>query len=360
MKTSSEENDNGRQEAESDIWKLVEDNENEQKAYSEPNETSKMEELLNEKRQAISANNNLVSKNSDGNLVYIIGQAKELKNINYAFKRQLIRGKSVFHKAGYGVIDFFKINVFGKNYTIDEIMTLGENHLSEINLTLLSMTTELNKRYKGLVNNRRRKTSDMDKRITVHNYLNEKLEKVIRDYNLAKRKFGSMKASENGYFRIKNLIEDSERKRDRLVHNLHLNEENFIDYLKIDPKLEKIEKIISIYTFTSEELIDKTKRILDFIRITKPIYDPLNKQSYAIDSLFNSVNQIENYTYNVQNIVGKGIRKAIGVEKNPRELANQYRDSNPILYSIFNDISNVYDRRLINTNEKFNKSLFNL
>ncbi len=361
MKKDSKKNKNSYEEDENepDVWKLADEEEAENENAAEVKNSSEMGNMLNERRQSLGLTNYQWSDKSDGNLVYIVGHARELRKVNSAFKRQLIQRKSLLYKLTYNTLDFFKINIFGKDYSIDEILGSGENHLSEINSTLVSMTSDLNKVYKNLVKKRTEKTLNMNKRITENDYLNQNLEKIVRNYSIAKRKFVSMRPQEKGYFKIKNLVDNLERKRDVTIHNLHLNEENVIDYLKIDPKLEKIEKITSIYIFTSEELVDKTKRVLDFIRITRPIYDPLNKQSDAIKALFNSVNQIENYTYDVQNIVGKGIREAIGIEKNPRGLVNQYKDSNKLLYSILSDVSNAYDKRLIETNDKFNKYLTN-
>ncbi len=138
---------------------------------------------------------------------------------------------------------------------------------------------------------------------------------------------------------------------------MHLNQGYIVDYVSIDDNLKKIEKIIQVYLFLSEELIDRTKRVLDFTRITRPVYDPLMKQAGFVKLLLKNVHYLEEYTYDVNDIMGGKLREISRIESNPRSLFRRYRNSNQLLSSVLSDLSNAYDMKLINTERVTNNYL---
>ncbi len=324
----------------------------------ETKNNSDIENIINERKESWGLNNSTATPDkSKGNLVYIVGHANELKKIHLAMKWKINENKSIFYKTASAAVDFFKINIFGKNYTIDQVMGMEENHLSEINSTLILMTSNLKVAYENLVNSRNKDSIKVGDNVSNNKQLKDDLFKVERDYNVLKRKLLTMHPGDEFYFNISRLYENLERKRSRLLQRLHLNQSCIIDYTIVDNNLKKIEKIVQVYLFLSEELIDKTKRVLDFTRVTRPLYDPLNKQTEAIKLLLKNVHYLEEYTYDVNDIIGNKLRKIAQIEREPRSLSKRYSNSNQLLGSILNDLANSYDMKIVNTDRIANKYL---
>lgn len=359
MKNNSEKQKKSKYEGiEPEIIEILENNKIKEKSLQEFKNSSDLEKIIKERRESWGLNNYAITPSkSNGNLVYIVGHANELKKIHLAMRWKINENKSIFYRTASAAVDFLRINVFGKNYTIDQIMGMEENHLSEINSTLILMTSNLKEAHENLVSSRNKKGLITGTKVSNNNQLKNELFKAERDYNIVKRKLFSMHPGDNFYFDIRCISENLERKRSGLLQKLHLNQGYIVDYVCIDENLKKIEKIVQIYLFLSEELIDKTKRVLDFTKLTRPIYDPLMKQAGVVKMLLNNVHYLEEYTYDVNDIMGGKLGEISQIESNPRSLVRRYRNSNQLLSSVLNDLSNAYDMKIINTDRITNNYL---
>jgi len=81
------------------------------------------------------------------------------------------------------------------------------------------------------------------------------------------------------------------------------------------------------------------------------------KQAGFVKLLLNNVHYLEEYTYDVNDIIGGRLREISQIESNPRSLARRYRNSNQLLSSVLDDISNAYDMKLINRDRMTNNYL---
>ena len=343
---------------EPEIIEILKNNKIKEKNLEEVKNNSGIEKIIRERRESWGLNNYAITPDkSNGNLVYIVGHADELKKIHLAMRWKINENKSIFYRTASSAVDFFRINLFGKNYTIDQIMGMEEDHLSEINSTLILMTSNLKETHEKLISSRNKKGLITGTKVLDNNQLKDELFKAERDYNIVKRKLFSMRPEDNFYFDIRCISENLERKRSGLLQKLHLNQGYIVDYVGIDENLKKIEKIVQIYLFLSEELINRTKRVLDFTRVTRPIYDPLMKQAGFVKLLLNNVHYLEEYTYDVNDIMGGKLKEISRIESNPRSLVRRYRNSNQLLSSVLSDISNAYDMKLINTDRMTNNYL---
>jgi len=341
---------------EPEIIEMLKDNEG--KNFEETKNNSDIENIVNERRESWGLNNSAITPDKlKGNLVYIVGHANELKKIHLAMKWKINENKSIFYKTASAAVDFFKINIFGKNYTIDQIMGMEENHLSEINSTLILMTSNLKVAYKNLINSRNKDSINVGASVSNNKQLKDDLFKVERDYNILKRKLLTMHPGDEFYFKINRLYENVERKRSELLQGLHLNQVGIIDYTVGDNGLKKLEKIVQVYLFLSEELIDKTKRVLNFTRVTRPLYDPLNKQTETVKLLLKNVHYLGEYRSDVIGIIGNRLRKIAQIEKDPRSLSKRDIDSNQVLESILNDLADSYDMKIVTTDRIANNYL---
>jgi len=343
---------------EPEIVEILKNNKLKEGGLSEIKNNSGIEKIIKERRESWGLNNYAITPyKSKGNLVYIVGHTDELKKIHLAMKWKINENKSVFYRTASAAVDFFRINVFGKNYTIDQIMGMEEDHLSEINSTLILMTSNLKQAHENLVSSRNKKGLITGAKVLDNDQLREELFKTERDYKIVERKLINMRPGDKFYFDIRCISENLERKRSELLQKLHLNQGHIVDYISIDENLKKIEKIVQVYLFLSEELIDQTKRVLDFTKVTRPVYDPLMKQAGFVKLLLNNVHYLEEYTYDVNDIIGGRLREISQIESNPRSLARRYRNSNQLLSSVLDDISNAYDMKLINRDRMTNNYL---
>lgn len=330
------------------------------KEETKPIEHSEVKDILDERRQSWGLDNIVNnSDNSDTKIIYMKGHVKELKKVCIAMKRKIMYNKSL----GYRIIttagDFLRINLFGKDCTVDEIMGMEENHLSQINSIMIDFTSNLNKVYEKFVKDRNENCLTTGKKVSNNNNLENDLFKVQRDYKILKRKLSTMHPKDKLYFEINCTAEDLEREKDKLAQKLHLNQQHIQNYSVSDGNLRKFEKILSVCIFTSEELIGKTKWMLDYVRMTRPLYDPINKQTEAAKLLFKNVGHLENYTYDIQNITGNSIREMVGIEKNSKALLKSPKNSTALLSSILNDAGNAYDMKVRNTDMMVNDYLKN-
>jgi len=91
------------------------------KEETKPIEHSEVKDILDERRQSWGLDNIVNnSDNSDTKIIYMKGHIKELKKVCIAMKRKIMYNKSLGYRMITTAGDFLRINLFGKDCTVDE------------------------------------------------------------------------------------------------------------------------------------------------------------------------------------------------------------------------------------------------